>query len=62
MRLSSWELRLGLELILISLIIYTLDYILIRDISEIERSIMDSLGFLPLSVLLVTIILNQMIA
>jgi hypothetical protein len=62
MKLSSWELRLGLGLILTSAIIYTLDYILIRDISEIERSIMDSLGFLPLSVLLVTIILNQMIA
>jgi hypothetical protein len=62
MRPSSWELRLGLGLILTSILIYTLDYIFISNISEIERSIMDSLGFLPLSVLLVTIILNQMIA
>jgi hypothetical protein len=58
----SWEGRLGIFLILLSLIIYGIKYLIIGDAENIFNYLFNSLGYLPLNVLLVTLILNRLLA
>jgi hypothetical protein len=58
----SWEARLGIFLILLSFIIYGIKYLIIGDAENIFNYLFNSLGYLPLNVLLVTIILNRLLA
>ena len=58
----SWEARLGIFLILLSLIIYGIKYLITGDAVNIFNYVFNSLGYLPLNVLLVTIILNRLLA
>ncbi len=58
----SWEARLGIFLILLSLIIYGIKYLITGDAENIFNYLFNSLGYLPLNVLLVTLILNSLLA
>jgi len=58
----SWEARLGIFLILLSLIIYGIKYLVTGDAENILNYLFNSLGYLPLNVLLVTLILNRLLA
>jgi hypothetical protein len=58
----SWESRLGIVLVFISALIYSIKFLLTGDPGNIYNYILNSLGFLPLNVLLVTLILNQLLA
>jgi len=58
----SWETRLGIFLILLSLLIYGIKYLIIGDAENIFNYVFNSLGYLPLNVLLVTLILNRLLA
>lgn len=58
----SWEARLGIFLILLSLIIYGIKYLISGDAENIFNYVFNSLGYLPLNVLLVTLILNRLLA
>jgi len=58
----SWEARLGIFLILLSLIIYSIKYLINGDAENIFNYLFNSLGYLPLNVLLVTLILNRLLA
>jgi hypothetical protein len=58
----SWEARLGIFLILLSIIIYGIKYLIIGDAENIFNYLFNSLGYLPLNVLLVTLILNRLLA
>lgn len=58
----SWEARLGIFLILLSLIIYGIKYLISGDAENILNYVFNSLGYLPLNVLLVTLILNRLLA
>jgi hypothetical protein len=58
----SWEARLGIFLILLSLIIYGIKYLITGDAENIFNYVFNSLGYLPLNVLLVTLILNRLLA
>jgi hypothetical protein len=58
----SWEARLGIFLILISISIYYIKYLIIGDPENIFNYLFNSLGYLPLNVLLVTLILNRLLA
>jgi hypothetical protein len=58
----SWEARLGIFLILLSFIIYGIKYLIIGDAENIFNYLFNSLGYLPLNVLLVTLILNRLLA
>lgn len=58
----SWEARLGIFLILLSVIIYGIKYLIIGDAENIFNYLFNSLGYLPLNVLLVTLILNRLLA
>ena len=58
----SWEARLGIFLILLSAVIYGIKYMITGDPENIFNYIFNSLGYLPLNVLLVTLILNRLLA
>jgi hypothetical protein len=62
MKFLHWKIQLGLALIGASAGLYGLNYLIFRDTNYMLRLFLAQLGFLPISVLLVTIILNQLMA
>ncbi|VVB70038.1 Uncharacterised protein [uncultured archaeon] len=58
----SWESRLGIVLIFISASIYYIKFLLVGDPENTLNYLLNSLGYLPLNVLLVTLILNRLLA
>lgn len=62
MKFSSWKIQLALGLIGASAAIYLVNYLIFKDAPSMFRLALAQLGFLPISVLLVTIILNQLLA
>jgi len=57
----SFEAKLALSLLASALLFYIANYYLFHDLSFIERYLLAQLGFLPISVLLVTLILNRLL-
>jgi hypothetical protein len=62
MKFLHWKIQLALALIGASAVLYGLNYLIFRDVGYMTRLFLAQLGFLPISVLLVTIILNQLMA
>ena len=62
MKFLSWKIWLGLGLIGLSVVLYALNYLIFRDANYMFRLFLAQLGFLPISVLLVTIIINQLLS
>ncbi|MBW1781990.1 MAG: hypothetical protein JRL30_14760 [Deltaproteobacteria bacterium] len=62
MKFLNWKIKLSISLIGLSLLIYLLNYLVFQDVGYMSRLFLGQLGFLPISVLLVTIILNQLLA
>jgi len=61
MKLQNWKIKLSISLIGLSLLLYLLNYLIFWDVGYMLRLFLGQLGFLPISVLLVTIILNQLL-
>jgi hypothetical protein len=61
MKHFSWKIWLSLSLLWLSAFFYLLNYLLYRDAHYMFRLFLAQLGFLPISVLLVTIIINQLL-
>lgn len=59
--LLRWEVKLGIVLVLISLTIYTIKLSVLHNPEVTVNYIFNSLGFLPINVLLVTIVLNSLL-
>jgi hypothetical protein len=62
MKFLTWKIQLALSLLGVSVVFYALNYLVYRDAHYMLRLFLAQLGFLPISVLLVTIILNQLLA
>jgi hypothetical protein len=62
MKFLNWKIQLGLSLLGASALLYLINYLIFRDAAYMFRLSLAQLGFLPISVLLVTIILNQLLA
>ena len=60
MKFLTWKIQLALALVGASAGLYGLNYLIFRDTNYMMRLFLAQLGFLPISVLLVTIILNQL--
>lgn len=58
----GWKTKLTVVLILIAAFFYALNYIIYQDTPFMFRLLTLQLGYLPISVILITFILNQMIA
>jgi len=61
MKRLSWQIRLGLLLLALSAIVYLIHYAIFRDPHHIFLWSVTSFAFLPISVLFVTLIINQLL-
>lgn len=62
MKRLSWQIRLGLLLLALSAIVYLIHYAIFRDPHHIFLWSITSFAFLPISVLFVTLIINQLLS
>ncbi|KUG20382.1 MAG: hypothetical protein KO206_08315 [Methanomicrobiaceae archaeon] len=62
MKRFSWEVRLGMALVGASLTIYLVKYAVLGDPLNTFQYVFNSLGFLPINVLFVTLIINQLLS
>ena len=56
----KWEIKISVVLLLTSVFFYVINYLTLHDTTFIEKYLLAQLGFLPISVLLVTVILNSL--
>ena len=61
MRQISWQVRFGISLVVISALLYLIHYGIFRDAYHLEIYGLGDIAFLPLEVLLVTLIIDQII-
>ena len=57
----SWQLKLGLVLISFSIVVYSIKFLVLKNPADTLNYVFNSLGFLPISAFLVTIILNELL-
>lgn len=62
MKNYSWEIRLGIILVLCSLAMYTAKFLVLGDPENTYYYFFNAIGFLPINVLFVTLIINQLLA
>ena len=58
----AWEIKLGLFLVATSVIIFSTKMLLLKNPENTIDYLFNSMGFLPISVLLVTVVLNRLLA
>jgi hypothetical protein len=61
MKIFSWKVWLILSLLWLSAFLYLLNYLIFKDINYMARLFLAQLGFLPISILLVTFIVNHLL-
>ncbi len=61
MRRLNWQILLGLSLVLASALLYTLHYAIFRDTHHIFLYLLGDVAFLPVEVLLVTLIIHELL-
>jgi len=62
MRRLTWEMRLGIFLVAASAVVYAIKFLVLGDPENTYYYVFNALGFLPINVLLVTVILNQLLS
>lgn len=62
MKRFRWQILLGSSLIVLSVLLYLIHYAIYRDVRHIFLWSMTNLAFLPISVLVVTLIINRLMA
>jgi hypothetical protein len=61
MRHPSWQVRLGLTLVIVSVVIYIIHYAIFHDSHHIFIYTLGDLAFLPIEVLLVTLVIHSLL-
>lgn len=61
MRLFRWEIRFGMILIVLSVALYYLHYLIFRDTHHIYIYLLGDIAFLPMEVLLVTLVIHRLL-
>lgn len=62
MKKLNWEGKLAILLVIMSICIFSTKIIFLKNPSDTANYIFNSLGFLPINVLLVTLVLNKLLA
>jgi len=62
MKTLSWEIKLGISLVTFSALVYLVKYIVLGDPTNTYNYVFNALGFLPINVLLVTLVLNKLLS
>jgi hypothetical protein len=58
---KAWQIRFGLGLVVLSALLYVLHFVLFRDAHHIMIYLVGDIAFVPIEVLLVTLILHQLL-
>jgi hypothetical protein len=58
----SWQIKLGIVLLFSSLFIYSIKFLVLGDPENTYYYVFNALGFLPINVLLVTLVLNELLS
>lgn len=61
MKPFNWKIWLSLSLLWLSGFFYLVNYLIFQDVDQMVRLFLGQLGFLPISVLLVTFVINQLL-
>ena len=61
MKRLSWEAQFGLALLVVSLALYGVHFVVFKDAHHIALWTLTNLAFLPVSVLLVTVVVNRLL-
>lgn len=61
MKISKWEMKIGIALILTSIVIYKIKFAIFGSPKSSYIYILDTLGFIPIEVLIVTLIIHQLL-
>jgi hypothetical protein len=61
MKRLKWQVQLGIALLLASIILYSIHYLLFRDLHHIEIYTLGDIAFVPIEVLLVTLIIHRLL-
>jgi hypothetical protein len=56
----NWKLRFGLLLLCVSIIMYAVNYLVFHNIEHLEESTLFYLAYMPLEVIFITLILDQL--
>lgn len=59
--LSNWKVHLGLGLVVLSTLLYAFHYFLFRDAYHIAYYLVGDIAFVPIEVLMVTLILHNLL-
>ncbi|NHI91228.1 MAG: hypothetical protein EAX96_01910 [Candidatus Lokiarchaeota archaeon] len=62
MKELKWQFLLGISLILISIIVYFIHFIIFQDLHHILIYLIGDIAFVPIEVLMVTLILHQLLS
>jgi hypothetical protein len=62
MKKFNWQILLGLILVLISVILYFIHFLIFKDVQHIFIYFLGDLAFLPIEVLLVTLIIDRVLS
>lgn len=62
MNKHSWQVKLGIILVASSLVIYSVKFLVLGDPENTYYYVFNALGFLPINVLLVTLVLNELLS
>ncbi|HPD15681.1 MAG TPA: hypothetical protein PLE19_12060 [Planctomycetota bacterium] len=61
MKKLNWRVKLGVALVLLSVVLYTIHWLFFRDLHHILIYLVGDIAFLPLDVLIVTLILHAVL-
>ncbi len=62
MRALSWEVKLGIVLVTFSFFVYLIKFLVLGDPLNTYMYVFNALGFLPINVLLVTLVINKLLS
>ncbi len=61
MKHTRWQILLGLSLVALSLLFYSLHYVIFKDLHHIFIYLLGDIAFVPIEVLLVTMIIHKLL-
>ena len=62
MRRANWQLILGISLVVLSAILYAIHYFIFRDAHHIFIYLVGDIAFVPIEVLMVTLIIHRVLS
>ena len=58
----SWQVRLGIILVVFSIVVYAIKFLVLGDPENTYNYLFNAIGFLPINVLLVTLVINELLS